>query len=71
MRSSDETDTAEISRLLTPWEHETHEERARRVAAEADRLQLAWELERAWRLAVEPAPCEALPTPMERPRKAG
>lgn len=34
----------EQQRALAPWEHETHDERARRVCAEADRLQLLWEL---------------------------
>ena len=52
------------ARNLAPWETETHEERARRVCREADRLQLLWELRR---LAL--APTETQYTPVERPSR--
>lgn len=57
----------DLVRDLVPWEYETHEERARRVCAEADRLQAEWDLRQQWRAELTPAPSEALPTPIERP----
>lgn len=59
-------------RALAPWLFETPEERALRVDREAQRLRMLYELKRSWREELEPAPCEAALTPVERPlRRAG